>query len=160
MILRPGIQALLADARSGTFDVVVAEALDRMSRDQSDISALFKHLQFARVMIVTLSEGEINKLLVGPKSTMNALFLKDLAAKTHRSLRGRVEKGRSGGEPCFGYDAATTFDNVSLGGCGGSQPPRPTFYRDSGLSRFNLLIYRGNSHYRAMVGVNGDRLLC
>ena len=33
MILRPGIQALLADARSGAFDVVVAEALDRMSRD-------------------------------------------------------------------------------------------------------------------------------
>ena len=88
MILRPGIQALLADARSGAFDVVVAEALDRMSRDQADVSALFKHLQFARVMIVTLSEGEINELHVGLKGTMNALFLKDLAAKTHRGLRG------------------------------------------------------------------------
>ena len=32
-ILRPGIQALLADARSGVFDVVVAEALDRISRN-------------------------------------------------------------------------------------------------------------------------------
>jgi hypothetical protein len=28
---------------------------------------------------------------------MNALFLKDLADKTRRGLRGRVEKGRSGG---------------------------------------------------------------
>jgi hypothetical protein len=27
---------------------------------------------------------------------MNALFLKDLAAKTHRGLRGRVEDGKSG----------------------------------------------------------------
>ena len=27
---------------------------------------------------------------------MNALFLKDLAAKTHRGLRGRVEKGSNG----------------------------------------------------------------
>ena len=110
MILRPGIQALLADARSGAFDVVVAEALDRMSRDQADVSALFKHLQFARVMIVTLSEGEINELHVGLKGTMNALFLKDLAAKTHRGLRGRVEKGRSGGGLCYGYDVVTTFD--------------------------------------------------
>ena len=110
MILRPGIQALLADARSGAFDVVVAEALDRMSRDQADVSALFKHLQFARVMIVTLSEGEINELHVGLKGTMNALFLKDLAAKTHRGLRGRVEKGRSGGGRCYGYDVVTTFD--------------------------------------------------
>ena len=35
---------------------------------------------------------------------MNALFLKDLAAKTHRGIRGRVEKGKSGGGLCYGYD--------------------------------------------------------
>ena len=33
----------------------------------------------------------------GLKVTMNALFLKDLTAKTHRGIRGRVEKGKSGG---------------------------------------------------------------
>ena len=110
MILRPGIQALLADARAGAVDVIVAEALDRLSRDQADVSALFKHLQFARVMIVTLAEGEVNELHVGLKGTMNALFLKDLAAKTHRGLRGRVEKGRSGGGLCYGYDVVATFD--------------------------------------------------
>ena len=33
MILRPGIQALLEDARRGLFEVLVAEALDRVSRD-------------------------------------------------------------------------------------------------------------------------------
>ena len=38
------------------------------------------------------------------------LFLKDFAAKTHRGLRGRVEKGRSGGGLCYGYDVVTTFD--------------------------------------------------
>ncbi len=30
---RPGYQKLLEDARSGLFDAVVAEALDRLSRD-------------------------------------------------------------------------------------------------------------------------------
>jgi site-specific DNA recombinase len=34
---------------------------------------------------------------------MNALFLKDLADKTRRGLRGRVELGKSGGGLCFGY---------------------------------------------------------
>jgi hypothetical protein len=34
---------------------------------------------------------------------MNALFLKDLAEKTRRGLRGRVELGKSGGGLCFGY---------------------------------------------------------
>lgn len=34
---------------------------------------------------------------IGLKGTMNAIFLNDLAAKTRRCQRGRVEKGRSGG---------------------------------------------------------------
>lgn len=34
VILRPEIQKLLADAQSGQFDIVLAEALDRLSRDQ------------------------------------------------------------------------------------------------------------------------------
>jgi site-specific DNA recombinase len=51
-----------------------------------------------------LSEGEISQLHIGLKGTMNALFLKDLADKTRRGLRGRVEQGKSGGGKCYGYD--------------------------------------------------------
>lgn len=100
MIRRPGIQALLQDAQSRAFDIVLAEALDRISRDQADVATLFKQLRFADIPIVTLAEGEITELHVGLKGTMNALFLKDLAAKTHRGLRGRVEGGKSGGGLC------------------------------------------------------------
>jgi site-specific DNA recombinase len=102
---RPGYQAMLADAKKGDFDIVLAEALDRLSRDQQDIAGLHKNLKFARVKIVTLSEGEISELHVGLNGTMNALFLKDLAAKTHRGLRGRVAAGKSAGGLCYGYKA-------------------------------------------------------
>jgi len=108
--LRPGVQALLQDAQRGAFDMVLAEALDRVSRDQADVATLFKHLRFAGVEIVTLAEGAISELHVGLKGTMNALFLKDLAAKTHRGLRGRVEQGRSGGGLSYGYDVAKRTD--------------------------------------------------
>jgi site-specific DNA recombinase len=108
--LRPGYQKLLEDARAGAFDLVVAEALDRLSRDQEDVAALFKHLSFAGVKLVTLAEGEINELHVGLKGTMNALFLKDLAQKVRRGLEGRVRQGRSGGGICFGYDIAQEHD--------------------------------------------------
>src|SRR6267143_2873533 len=109
MILRPGIQTLLQDAQRQQFDVVLAEALDRISRDQADAATLFKHLRFAGVPIITLAEGEISELHVGLQGTMNALFLKDLAAKTHRGLRGRVEKGKSGGGLC--YDVVKRIDS-------------------------------------------------
>ncbi|WP_266065334.1 recombinase family protein [Brucella intermedia] len=110
MILRPGIQSLLQDAQAGQFDIVLAEALDRISRDQADVATFYKHLKFAGVPIVTLSEGEISELHVGLKGTMNALFLKDLAAKTHRGIRGRVEDGKSGGGLCFGYNVVKQLD--------------------------------------------------
>ena len=108
--LRPGYQKLLEDARSGAFDVVVAEALDRLSRDQEHVAALYKQLGFAGVRLVTLAEGEISELHVGLKGTMNALFLKDLAQKTRRGLEGRVRQGRSGGGLCYGYDVVREVD--------------------------------------------------
>jgi hypothetical protein len=64
---------------------------------------------FAGVKIVTLSEGEVSELHVGLKGTMNALFLKDLADKTRRGLRGRVAAGKSGGGLCYGYDVVRSM---------------------------------------------------
>ena len=101
--LRPGYQKLLSDARSNSFDLVVAEALDRLSRDQEHVAALYKQLSFANVRIVTLAEGEVSELHIGLKGAMNSIFLKDLGAKTHRGLRGRIEAGRSAGGICYGY---------------------------------------------------------
>jgi DNA invertase Pin-like site-specific DNA recombinase len=37
-LMRPGIQQLMKDDLGGRFDVVVVEALDRLSRDQEDIA--------------------------------------------------------------------------------------------------------------------------
>ena len=108
--LRPGYQKMLEDARLGAFDILVAEALDRLSRDQEDIAGLYKQLSFAGVQIITLSEGEINELHVGLKGTMNALFLKDLAQKTRRGLEGRVRQGKSGGGNAYGYNVVKKVD--------------------------------------------------
>jgi DNA invertase Pin-like site-specific DNA recombinase len=107
---RPGYQKLLEDARAGLFDIVVAEALDRLSRDQEDTAALYKQLSFSDVKLITLAEGEISELQVGFKGTMNALFLKDLAQKTRRGLEGRVREGKSGGGIAYGYDVESAYD--------------------------------------------------
>jgi site-specific DNA recombinase len=115
-LLRSGFQTLMRDALNKRFDVVLAEALDRFSRDQEDTAGLFKRLTFAGVSIVTLAEGDITHLHVGLKGTMNALFLKDLADKTRRGLRGRVELGKSGGGLCYGYRVRhATHDGVATG---------------------------------------------
>jgi DNA invertase Pin-like site-specific DNA recombinase len=110
-INRPRLQGMVAEARLGKFDVVLAEGLDRISRDQEHTAGIWKTLSFAGVKLITLAEGEITELHVGLKGTMNALFLKDLAAKTHRGIAGRVEAGKSGGGLCYGYDVVRRLDS-------------------------------------------------
>lgn len=114
-MLRPGLQALLAAAFAGGIDAVLAESLDRFSRDQEDTAGLFKRLTFAGVKIVTVSEGDIGHLHVGLRGTMNALYLQDLAHKTRRGLRGRVEAGKSAGGVSYGYRVVPTYEGQPRG---------------------------------------------
>ena len=108
-LVRTGIQEMLEDARGGGFDVVIAEALDRLSRSQADIASLFEQLQFQGVRIETVSEGVVSELHIGLTGTMNALFLQELGKKTHRGLKGKALAGKSAGGITYGYKAATSF---------------------------------------------------
>ena len=101
--LRPGYQALIAALRGGGIDVVLAESLDRFSRDLEHTASFFKQCTFHKVRILTLAEGEISELHIGLKGTMGALYLKELAEKTRRGLEGRVHAGRFTGGPAYGY---------------------------------------------------------
>jgi site-specific DNA recombinase len=97
--LRPQFQAMQQA------EIIVAEALDRLSRDQEHIAALHKRMRFLDVKIVTKAEGEINEMHIGLGGTMSALFLKNLAQETHRGLEGRVRNGKSAGGLSYGYRA-------------------------------------------------------
>src|SRR5713226_3664541 len=110
-LLRAGFQAMMQSALRKDVDIVLAESLDRFSRDQEDTAGLFKRLTFAGVSIVTLAEGDITFLHIGLKGTMNAMFLKELADKTRRGLRGRIENGKAGGGLCYGYRVVRRFEN-------------------------------------------------
>lgn len=103
---RPGLNALLAAAESRGFEVVIAEALDRVARDQADIATIYKRLDFAGVQLVTVSEGKISELHIGMLGTMNALFVKELGNKIRRGQKGVVARGRVPGGLCYGYEPA------------------------------------------------------
>ena len=106
---RPGLQKLLTFVNSGLADIVIAEALDRISRDQEHVAGIFKKVSFAQGKIYTIAEGEISELHIGLKGTMNALFLKDLAEKIRRGQKGRAIAKRSPGGLPYGYDVIRRF---------------------------------------------------
>ena len=107
---RPGMHALLAEAKSGKFEIVIAEALDRISRDQEDVAAIYKRFRHHEISIFTLAEGNVDELHIGLKGTMNALFLKDLASKIRRGQRGRIASGFSAGGLSYGYQVVRELD--------------------------------------------------
>ena len=106
---RPSYQRLLTDARLGLFDIVVAESLDRISRDQEDTSYFYKQMQYRGIRIFTSSQGEISEMHIGFNGAVSAVFLKDLAAKVHRGLEGRIRKGNSAGGISYGYRVTRAF---------------------------------------------------
>jgi site-specific DNA recombinase len=100
---RLGLQRLMRDAKAGKFDVLISEALDRISRDQEDLAGIHKRLRHAGVEIVTAADGATSEIHVGVKGLLGALYLKDLADKTRRGQAGVIREGRHNGGRSYGY---------------------------------------------------------
>lgn len=109
---RPGLHSLMRGAKNGEFEVVLCEALDRLSRSQADVAALFEDLRFHGVKIRTISEGDISELQIGLMGTMNALQLRETGRKTKRGLQGVVRSGRHTGGRVYGYKIRREVDAI------------------------------------------------
>ncbi len=107
---RKGYMSLVADAIAGKFDLVIAEALDRLNRDLEETARLYKQLTFVGVGIHTVHEGPISEVHVSISGLLGELYLKALGEKTRRGVEGRVLAGKSGGGKCYGYDVVGGFD--------------------------------------------------
>ena len=101
---RPAFQKLTLDLDSLRFEIVLAEAVDRLARKLADIAAFHDRLTFANVRLFTVSTGEVTPMHIGLLGTMAQLFLSDLRDKTRRGMLGRVRAGRIPGGRAYGYE--------------------------------------------------------
>lgn len=100
---RRGIADLIECARAGGCEVVVVEALDRISRDMGDLGHLYKELTYAGIQILTVHEGVADQIQVGVRGLVGALFLTDLAHKVRRGAAGKIRSGQRAGGVAYGY---------------------------------------------------------
>lgn len=103
MIGRDGVMQLMFAARDRAFDVVLAESLDRLARDQEDLAGMWKRLNFAGVEVRTVHAGKADALQVGFGGIIGQYYLQDLAKKVHRGMSGVVRDGRHAGGRAYGY---------------------------------------------------------
>ncbi len=114
VVNRPGLSRLLSAAASGVFDIVLCEALDRLSRHQADIHAIRRDLAFREVSIMTVQDGQVTAIHAGVKGMLSELYLADLAQKTKRGQSARVREGSSGGGKSYGYDAGGRAGDLAI----------------------------------------------
>lgn len=100
---RDGLIDLMAQAKARAFDVVVVEALDRLSRDMEDLAGIHKRLSFAGVEIRAVHDGRADTVMVGLRGLVGQLFREDGAKKVRRGMVGVVRSGRHAGGRAYGY---------------------------------------------------------
>ena len=103
LIGRDGALDMMAAAKNQEFDVLIVEALDRLSRDQEDLAGLFKRLTFHGIAIEAVHDGKADQVQIGIRGMLGSLFLADLAHKVRRGMQGVVREGRNPGGRAYGY---------------------------------------------------------
>jgi site-specific DNA recombinase len=99
---RPGFIALMRAAAARLFDVVVAEDMDRIFRDQADYHAARKELDFLGITIHTAT-GKVTKIDGALRALMGEMYLENLALHVRRGLEGVIRDGRHAGGRAYGY---------------------------------------------------------
>jgi len=106
---RPQLTALREMVRSGAVDVMLAYALDRLSRKQTHISIVAEDCERAGAQLAFVTEdfekSAVGTFLRSAKAFAAELEREKIAERTQRGMLARVKGGklRPGGRPLYGY---------------------------------------------------------
>ena len=92
------------DAEARRFDVIIVEALDRLSRKLAEVADLHDRLTFLGIKLHAVNTGEITPMHAAVLGMIAQAYLKDLGEKTKRGQLGRALKGKIPGGKAYGYD--------------------------------------------------------
>ena len=107
---RPGIERLRLLLRQGSVDVMVAYAVDRLSRNQNHIGVLFDEVEQAGAQLQFVTEKfedtAIGRFILAARAFIGEVEREKIAERT---MRGKAERARSGkiaqgtGKGIYGY---------------------------------------------------------
>jgi len=100
---RTGLQALLADAGRGKFQIVIAESMSRIGRDEEYRANIRKHFTFHRITMMTPSDGVVTALVDQVRGIVDSQYLVDLRTAVRRGNAGVARDGRYPGGKPYGY---------------------------------------------------------
>ena len=78
---RDGLEQMMEHAREKRFDVLIVEALDRLSRDMEDLAGIHKRLTFLGIEIRAVHDGTADTVLVGIRGLVGQMQREDGAKR-------------------------------------------------------------------------------
>ena len=101
---RDGLMALMLAAKARSFDVLLVEHTDRLSRDMGDLADIHKRLTFAGIAIRAVHSGvTMDTATIGLFGLVGQMQREDGAKKVRRGMAGVVRDGRHAGGRAYGY---------------------------------------------------------
>ena len=107
MFGRPGLSRLMESAERGEFDVLIAEAPDRISRDIADLAHIHKTLRFRGIEMNCVNGGAMDTVSIGMHGVIGQMQREEGAKKVRRGMVGVVRSGRNAGGKAYGYRPVT-----------------------------------------------------
>jgi DNA invertase Pin-like site-specific DNA recombinase len=95
----PAIMRFLAEAARGSFDLMLAESMSRVGRDQEDRAAIRNRLGFHGIAIATPTDGVVTPLVDGIRAVIDSQQLEDLKHHTPRHARAACIPGLLHAQP-------------------------------------------------------------
>jgi site-specific DNA recombinase len=100
---RDGLLALMEQSQAGAFDVLIVEALDRLSRDMEDLAGIHKRLTFRDIEIRAVHDGVADTVTIGLRGLVGQLYREDGAKKVRRGMAAVIRDARHAGGRAYGY---------------------------------------------------------
>lgn len=111
---RPGYQGLLASARAGQFDIVIAEDISRLWRNRSEYGQRSAEFEDRGIHLLTCVGDDTRRdgwgLVLGIKQAIAEHQRREISYRTLRGLEGRALAGESTGGRCYGYNGIAVLE--------------------------------------------------
>lgn len=104
--VRPGYQAMLAAARRGEFNVILAEDTSRLWRNMAEQAPRLAELADLGIQVVTHdldTRVESAGMLGAVLGASSEAYRREIGRRTRRGLEGRARQGKPAGGRAYGY---------------------------------------------------------
>lgn len=111
---RPGYQSLLAAARRGEFEIIVAEDISRLWRNRAEYGTRSAEFEDLGIHLLTCVGDDTRRdgwgLVLGIKQAIAEQYRREISYRTRRGLEGLALDGKSTGGRTFGFRSDGTIE--------------------------------------------------